>query len=1132
MLPDTAAPPPPAQIDEYEIIRPIGRGATGQVYQALDTVLGRSVAVKVLASEQPSQAACNRFLIEARAIARVQHPNVLAIHRVGVIDGRPYLVEEFLRGESLDQVPLPMTWQRVLDIALQLARGLAAAHRQGVLHRDIKPGNVMLTTDGVAKLLDFGLAKFNDQLSTSGEQRLVELSQRPQLAPSPSSPVASASPSPSTESAATDQTLQPESSVAQLIESQSGRRRPPGELGRALTLPEEATSGTYSGIQPNNNALTLAGSLLGTPAYMAPEAWRGETALARSDVYSLGALLYELCAARPPHDYQQLEEICHAATETDAQRLGEVAPGVNRRLAAVIDRCLMRDPAARYGSAEALQFELEALAAEVATPSARAVLKQALRRRWRLVSLAIAVLVLAPTLTIRHLLQARSGERSPGAPGASRQSVAVLGLSERDGAQQHAGFAAALAELLGAELAVGEHLRRVPAESVARMKLELRLPVSEQLGPEQLSRIRQNLDADLLVAGSYGPDGAGRLHIRILVIDSQSGAQRALATVAGSPGELFELVARTGQDLRRQLGLGDLSSAQQAALRAVRPANPQLAQLYAQGRERLRKFDAVGARKLLEQVAAADVDYALGHMAMAEVWTLLGYDEKAKSAAKRAFEMASNLPREDRHLVEARYREATKEWDKAIALYRSLRTFFPDSLDYGLALANAQQNGGEAEASRATLRELRQGLPRASSDPRVDILEAKLTLDGGDPSAALALFEQAAGHGQKIGAPLLVARASLESAYALESMGQHERARQSARAAQSLFSGAGDRVGAADALMAMGAAYMFQGDFGRALTTAEEALTLLLEIENSSLAAAHLGNMAQLLIKRGDLVLARARAEGGLLLARELGIQEIIGSSFIALGWIAVLRGDLVAAMSAYQQADAAFRELGDPRMSAWVDWHIGQVLLIKGQLVEARKRHTQALAVREKHGLLGFAAESKCALAEVANEDQRSEQGEALARAAAEQFANEGQADNEAWAQAVLAESLLTQGKHAEAQQALSRAQQRIAASQNMVIQLLVRRKSIALNMGKKSDHKYGLRELTDVLETAKKSGLLLEELEANISRLELIAISHPSPEIDREMAEIEKTANSRGLGLISRKANTGSVPLPTELK
>lgn len=131
-----ALPPPrslpPAQVDEYEIIRSLGGGAMGQVYLAQDAVLGRPVAVKFIAQDNPSDASRERFLIEARAIARLQHPNVLAIYRVGLVNGQPYLASEFVRGQSLDKLALPLPWQRALDIAVQLARGLGAAHRQGV----------------------------------------------------------------------------------------------------------------------------------------------------------------------------------------------------------------------------------------------------------------------------------------------------------------------------------------------------------------------------------------------------------------------------------------------------------------------------------------------------------------------------------------------------------------------------------------------------------------------------------------------------------------------------------------------------------------------------------------------------------------------------------------------------------------------------------------------------------------------------------------------------------------------------------------------------------------------------------------------------------------------------------------
>src|SRR5215510_6526908 len=153
---------PPDEFDEFRIVRSLGVGAMGQVYLAHDLLLDRPVAVKFLLAARDAQARA-RILEEARAIARLQHPNVVAIYRVADLDGRPYLVSEYVPGRALHQLERPMPWRRVLDIALDLTRGLAAAHRRGVLHRDVKPANAILDTEGRAKLLDFGLAKLLDR---------------------------------------------------------------------------------------------------------------------------------------------------------------------------------------------------------------------------------------------------------------------------------------------------------------------------------------------------------------------------------------------------------------------------------------------------------------------------------------------------------------------------------------------------------------------------------------------------------------------------------------------------------------------------------------------------------------------------------------------------------------------------------------------------------------------------------------------------------------------------------------------------------------------------------------------------------------------------------------------------------
>ena len=165
---------PPAQFEEYRVVRPLGHGGMGQVMLAEDRLLERLVAIKFIARASPSAAARERFFLEARAAARLSHPNVVAIHRVGEIQRRPFIVSEYVRGQSLDKIPKPVPWRRALALGIDLARGLAAAHRRGVLHRDIKPANAVISEEGTVKLLDFGLAELLPEVPTSSAVDLLD----------------------------------------------------------------------------------------------------------------------------------------------------------------------------------------------------------------------------------------------------------------------------------------------------------------------------------------------------------------------------------------------------------------------------------------------------------------------------------------------------------------------------------------------------------------------------------------------------------------------------------------------------------------------------------------------------------------------------------------------------------------------------------------------------------------------------------------------------------------------------------------------------------------------------------------------------------------------------------------------
>jgi len=274
---------PPSELDEYRLLRPLGRGGMGSVWLAEDLLLDRLVAIKFIAHAEPDVHTRERFNVEARAAARLAHVNVVTVYRFGEIAGRPYLVSEYIRGDSLDKLAKPMPWQTCLEHGIALARGLAAAHRSGIVHRDIKPANAILAADGEVKLVDFGLAKIG----------------------------------------------------------------PAADLVAAPV--EDITTATTLAAGPD---LTQPGTIAGTPRYLSPEVRAGAVADRRSDVYQVGSILYELATGRAP--------IMDATDGADVTlRLDADAA----RFAVVVERCLRRDPEARFATGDELREALERLAA-------------------------------------------------------------------------------------------------------------------------------------------------------------------------------------------------------------------------------------------------------------------------------------------------------------------------------------------------------------------------------------------------------------------------------------------------------------------------------------------------------------------------------------------------------------------------------------------------------------------------------------------------------------------------------------------------------------------------------------------------------------------------------------------------
>ena len=324
---------PGTKIGSYEIQAPLGEGGMGAVYQAHDPTLQRTVAIKVLAKQDEDASA--RLLQEARAASALNHPHICTVYEVGEHEGQAFIVMEHVEGKPLSAL-IPsdgLPPESVIRYGTQIADALAHAHERGIVHRDLKSANVVITPEGRAKVLDFGLAA-----------------------------------------------------------------RMPQADAEAVTKTQEA--------------IPHAGMLVGTLAYMAPEVLRGEAATARSDIWALGVLLYEMASGRLPFGGDTAADVASATLkETPITLPSRVSAG----LRSIIHKCLAKEGGQRYALVAGVQGALDAIQSDTAGTQPAGVALTNGARSWRVVSAAIAITLIAGG--VGYYLRSGSGIAAP--PGLS-----------------------------------------------------------------------------------------------------------------------------------------------------------------------------------------------------------------------------------------------------------------------------------------------------------------------------------------------------------------------------------------------------------------------------------------------------------------------------------------------------------------------------------------------------------------------------------------------------------------------------------------------------------------------------------------------------------------------------------------